>query len=422
MIGRLVVSDVRAAVFAVAQAVGVGVGEAVFGTVDADEFIVSLGVVHFFLEGGDVFRGYHAVFGTMLDQHRHFDARFGRGVGDQCAVEAGHAQQWFAATRCIQNNLATEAVTHRCNLFRVGLRLFLQLLKPGIKALVGCIAVLEGSLHEGHRVFRVLGVLAFTVHVDGHGAVTQCCQITGAALGVVVQPPPFVNHQHTGSRAFYCVVVGVVTHQFCAVGTFVVNLLGLDRRLGEPGQAHHDHCNPQTHVQLLLGWGAAWRSKDSGFCHMWRARLFSAGSCSVQSGFSPARLLLNRTLTASPSAKGVDMVNLNKFFLALAFLGGSAAAQAGDGKLDVARIEFAKTSEKPDDTHGWGHALGGQSQSSVAGGTLYSPPVYGSLTGTHNGLPVSREILLGSYDVTQHVPVSAHLLSTDATMSFHSLS
>ncbi|KPB74492.1 hypothetical protein ACKUFS_01715 [Pseudomonas cannabina] len=116
------------------------------------------------------------------------------------------------------------------------------------------------------------------------------------------------------------------------------------------------------------------------------------------------------------------MVNLNKFFLALAFLGGSAAAQAGDGKLDVARIEFAKTSEKLDDTHGWGHALGGQGQSSVAAGTLYSPPVYGSLTGTHNGLPVSREILLGSYDVTQHVPVSARLLSTDATMSFHSLS
>lgn len=43
------------------------------------------------------------------------------------------------------------------------------------------------------------------------------------------------------------------------------------------------------------------------------------------------------------------MLNLNKFFLALAFLGGSAAAQVGDGRLDVARIEFGKTSERLDE-------------------------------------------------------------------------
>ncbi|KPW34274.1 hypothetical protein ALO87_100070 [Pseudomonas syringae pv. apii] len=163
-------------------------------------------------------------------------------------------------------------------------------------------------------------------------------------------------------------------------------------------------------------------SKDSRFCRLRRARLFSAGSSRVQSGFSPARLLLSRTLTASPSAKGVEMLNLNKFFLALAFLGGSAAAQAGDGRLDVARIEFGKTSERFDDANSWGHALNEQARSNVSVGTLYSPPVYGSLTGTHNGVPVSREILLGSYDVTQPVPVSARLLSTEATMSFHSLS
>ncbi|KAA8696827.1 Uncharacterized protein ALO80_04312 [Pseudomonas caricapapayae] len=116
------------------------------------------------------------------------------------------------------------------------------------------------------------------------------------------------------------------------------------------------------------------------------------------------------------------MLNLNKFFLALAFLGGSAALQAGDGRLDVPRIEFGKTSERLDDANGWGHALGEQAHANVSMGTLYSPPVYGTVTGTHNGVPVSREILLGSYDVTQHVPVSARLLSTDATMSFHSLS
>lgn len=116
------------------------------------------------------------------------------------------------------------------------------------------------------------------------------------------------------------------------------------------------------------------------------------------------------------------MLNLNKFFLALAFLGGSAAAQAGDARLDVARIEFGKTSERLDDVNSWGRSLGEPAHANVSVGALYSSPVYGNLTGTHNGVPVSREILLGSYDVTQHVPVSAHLLSTEATMSFHSLS
>ncbi|MBC3955370.1 MULTISPECIES: hypothetical protein [Pseudomonas] len=116
------------------------------------------------------------------------------------------------------------------------------------------------------------------------------------------------------------------------------------------------------------------------------------------------------------------MLSINKFFLALAFLGGSAAAQAGDGRLDLTRIEFGKTSERHDDASGWSHGLGQQNQLNVSAGTLYSPPVYGNLSGTHNGVPVSREILLGRYDVKQRVPVSARLLSTDATMSFHSLS
>ncbi|CAM3193300.1 hypothetical protein BZK31_19570 [Pseudomonas floridensis] len=119
------------------------------------------------------------------------------------------------------------------------------------------------------------------------------------------------------------------------------------------------------------------------------------------------------------------MLSLNKFFLALAFLGGSAAAQAGDGRLELTRIELGKT-ERLDESsgwaHGWSHELGRQGLDSVAMGTQWSPPVYGAVSGTHNGMPVSRELLLGSYDVRQSVPVSARLWSTDATMSFHSMS
>ncbi|MFJ3481933.1 hypothetical protein ACIPL1_00975 [Pseudomonas sp. NPDC090202] len=41
------------------------------------------------------------------------------------------------------------------------------------------------------------------------------------------------------------------------------------------------------------------------------------------------------------------MQTFNKFFLALAFLGGSAAAQASDAYIDAARIDLIKNSRKP---------------------------------------------------------------------------
>ena len=40
------------------------------------------------------------------------------------------------------------------------------------------------------------------------------------------------------------------------------------------------------------------------------------------------------------------MLTLNRFFMALAFLGGSAAAQASDGTLDVSRVDSARTGKK----------------------------------------------------------------------------
>ncbi|MBX8509675.1 hypothetical protein K5D34_08315 [Pseudomonas cichorii] len=116
------------------------------------------------------------------------------------------------------------------------------------------------------------------------------------------------------------------------------------------------------------------------------------------------------------------MLNINKLFLALAFLGGSAAAQAGDGRLEPARIEFGKTSERLDDANSWSHGMGQQDSLAGTTGALYSPAIYGSLSGTYNGVSVGREVLLGGYDVTQRLPLSARLSSTDSAMSFHYLS
>ncbi|HXR01457.1 MAG TPA: hypothetical protein VN798_13795 [Pseudomonas sp.] len=40
------------------------------------------------------------------------------------------------------------------------------------------------------------------------------------------------------------------------------------------------------------------------------------------------------------------MLTFNKLFLALAFLGGSAAAQASEGSPDVSRIDYGRNSKK----------------------------------------------------------------------------
>jgi len=80
------------------------------------------------------------------------------------------------------------------------------------------------------------------------------------------------------------------------------------------------------------------------------------------------------------------MQTFNKFFLALAFLGGSAAAQAADTN-ELARAPTNKTSERFEaiERRHWGQSLSQQ--------------------GTYNGLPVAQKNLAGHYDLRQPVPV-----------------
>ncbi|MCY1537731.1 hypothetical protein D9M68_732400 [compost metagenome] len=81
----------------------------------------------------------------------------------------------------------------------------------------------------------MLGVLAVAVHVDGQGAVAEGREVTGAALGVVVEAPPLVDDHHAGTLAGNGVVVGVVTDQGCTVRALVGDLAGLDLGLDQAG-------------------------------------------------------------------------------------------------------------------------------------------------------------------------------------------
>ncbi|WP_426112078.1 hypothetical protein [Pseudomonas sp. DSP3-2-2] len=102
------------------------------------------------------------------------------------------------------------------------------------------------------------------------------------------------------------------------------------------------------------------------------------------------------------------MLTFNKFFLALAFLGGSAAAQAADGALELTPPP-GKTSERMDRTeselrhgtsHVWSQGLSQQNANHPHANQPYYSVGYQNLSGTHNGMPVARESLSGHYDVS----------------------
>ena len=104
------------------------------------------------------------------------------------------------------------------------------------------------------------------------------------------------------------------------------------------------------------------------------------------------------------------MLPLNKFFLALAFLGGSAAAQAADRGDELARIPLSKSGERFDrfgenggrhPSNVWSQGLSQQGEGHPQADRLYLSAAYDSLSGTYNGRPVAYKALSGHYDLQQ---------------------
>jgi hypothetical protein len=109
------------------------------------------------------------------------------------------------------------------------------------------------------------------------------------------------------------------------------------------------------------------------------------------------------------------MQTFNKFFLALAFLGGSAAAQAADGSDELARVPMSKGGERFDrfGEHGgqhnsnvWSQGLSEQGDGDPRADRLYSSAAYDSLSGRYNGVPVAQKTLSGHFDLHQTMPVA----------------
>ena len=103
------------------------------------------------------------------------------------------------------------------------------------------------------------------------------------------------------------------------------------------------------------------------------------------------------------------MMNFNKFFLALAFLGGSAAAQAADNGDELARIPLNKGGERVDrfgersgqhDGNVWNQSLSQQGEGHPLSDRLYFCGACANLSATYNGARITP----GHYDIRQGTP------------------
>jgi hypothetical protein len=115
------------------------------------------------------------------------------------------------------------------------------------------------------------------------------------------------------------------------------------------------------------------------------------------------------------------MLTFNKLFLALAFLGSSAAAQAADGTADVSRTDFGKNTERADRINGLRRSLTTNAQVGSWSQTFSQQPVddpyaagYGNLTARVNGVSLPTASLPATYAVQMSSPSATRLFEASA--------
>ena len=116
------------------------------------------------------------------------------------------------------------------------------------------------------------------------------------------------------------------------------------------------------------------------------------------------------------------MLKFNQFILALGFIGASAMAQASESSSTFGGVTYGSTSDKISKSNNlnrnlknpnadgiigkdgtWGVRLGQQNQDNRYYAT------YDNVSGSHNGLKLRQENLLGSYDVFMPITASTKL-------------
>lgn len=116
------------------------------------------------------------------------------------------------------------------------------------------------------------------------------------------------------------------------------------------------------------------------------------------------------------------MLKFNQFVLALAFIGGSAVAQASEGSSTFGGVTYGSTSDKISKSNNLNRNMGNPNADGIIGKdrtwgvrlgqqTLENRyyATYENVSGSHNGLKLRQENLLGSYDLFMPITASTKL-------------
>src|SRR5450756_1950502 len=114
------------------------------------------------------------------------------------AVEADDARERSAAVGQCLRGRAAEAETDRGHFFRIDEARLQKLLEPGVRPF-GHERLSVELARERSRLFRVLGDDPLSVHVHGEGDVAHRGELLRAPFREGVEPPPFGNHEDSGT-------------------------------------------------------------------------------------------------------------------------------------------------------------------------------------------------------------------------------
>jgi hypothetical protein len=188
--------------------------EAVDGALVPDEPIVHPGLLHLLLERRHLLGRDEAIGRPVQDQYLRFDdAGLGGNRGVEPSVEADDAQDVSAAAGQLQHGRAPETVADRRDARRIDevmLHEDVQRREDAAPHELPIVAIDPGELC-GFLV--VVGPHALAVHVHGEREVAQLCQLLRPALGVVVEPLPFVHDEHRRPFPVDGVIIGEVALQ-----------------------------------------------------------------------------------------------------------------------------------------------------------------------------------------------------------------
>src|SRR5207247_10565161 len=116
------------------------------------------------------------------------DARLGRLIGRQRAVEGDDALQILARPRQLQHARSAEAVTDRRDIGRIDVLVLAKLFEPELPAASEPTVLLRLARFLA-RHFGVIGRRAVTIDVRREGDVTELGQLFRPGFDIIVQYP-----------------------------------------------------------------------------------------------------------------------------------------------------------------------------------------------------------------------------------------